>query len=112
MSPRPNCSSTRRATRSAVSAAGMRSPTATTSTEVERRDRVGEMRRQRTAGEEVDLERAHEAHAIARLNPLRRFRIDSPHHPPQELDAAARRDAVQARAQLRRRGRARETGRA
>ena len=38
-------------------------------TEVERRDRLGEMRRQRTAGEEVHLERAHEADAIPRLNP-------------------------------------------
>ncbi len=38
--------------------------------------------------------------AIARLNAIGRRRIDAPHHPPEKLDAAPRRDAFEALAQL------------
>ena len=101
MRPRANCCSTRLVTRSEVNAAGSRTPIGDDRAEIKRRPRLGEMRGQRPAREEVDLERANQAQPVAGLDAQRRLRIDTPHHPPQTLDSAARRDGLQPRPQRR-----------
>ncbi len=64
-----------------------------------RRDGGGEMRRERRPREEVHLERAHEPHEVARLDPCSRRRVDARDHAVQERRAAAAGDGPEPLAQ-------------
>ena len=57
------------------------------------------MRGQRTAGQDVHLERAHQALAIARLNPRGRVRIDAAKQRVQPFDPSAVGNALEPRAE-------------
>src|SRR5687767_7919195 len=64
-----------------------------------RRRRIGKVLGERTTGEEIDLERAHEPLAIARLNPLRGWWIDAGEQPVQPLGTSRVGDSIEPRAQ-------------
>ena len=62
---------------------------------LQKRPGIGEVSREWSPSEKVDLEGAHEASLIPRMDSSRRRRIDPRHHPMQEPGAAAFRDVDQ-----------------
>ncbi len=109
--PRANCCSTRRATRSAVSAAGSRRRQRHDLAVGDQRRCLGEMRRQRLAGCEIHLERAHQPFAISRHDSRGRLGIDPLQHAMQAFGALSIGHPVEARSQALVSARTRETAR-